>query len=171
MFFRGMSLWLRLRESFSEPRERFVTAGVKEGQVVLDYGCGIGSYTIPAAQIVGEEGLVYALDIHPLAIQAVDRRVAKEKLINVKTIRSGRYTELPTNSVDTIILYDVLHSIHDKQALLQELYRVLKPNGRLSVLPDHMTRDELLEIIQARNPFLLQTQHGEVFEFNKRADA
>lgn len=46
-----------------------------------------------------------------------------------------------------------------------------RSNGRLSVLPDHMTRDELLEIMQAGNRFLLQTEHGEVFEFKKRADA
>jgi ubiquinone/menaquinone biosynthesis C-methylase UbiE len=171
MMFRAMSLWLRLREWFGDPRSRLIEAGLEKGQTLLDYGCGIGSYAIPAARIVEEGGLVYALDIHPLAIEAVWKRSAREKLTNIRTICSGRDTKLPDNSVDVVLLYDVLHSVHDKQGLLQELHRVLKPNGRLSIVPDHMTRDDLLETLRAGGRFSLQTQHGEVFEFKKPSEA
>jgi ubiquinone/menaquinone biosynthesis C-methylase UbiE len=166
-----MSLWLRLRERFGDPRSRLLEAGLEEGQTVLDYGCGIGSYTIPVARIVGKDGMVYALDIHPLAIEAVENRRARQNLANIRTICSGRDTGLPDNSVDVILLYDVLHLVDDKAGLVQELHRVLKPDGRLSILPDHMTRDELLEILGTSEGFRLQTQHGEVLEFAKRADA
>lgn len=167
--FRGLALWLRLRESSLSPKKILEDAGVSPGQVVLDYGCGIGSYAIPAARMVGDGGRVYALDIHPLAIESVERRARKEHLTNIKTICSGLDTDLAGSSVDTILLYDVLHSVPNQQALLQELYRVLKAGGRLSILPDHMSSDELLSVVQHRNLFDMQAQHGEVFEFLRSA--
>ena len=165
--FRGMALWLKLRERTLGVQQRLADAGVGPGQVVLDYGCGIGSYTIPAAQIVGAEGMVYALDIHPLAIESVEGRARKERLTNVRTICSGLDTGLADNSVDTVLLYDVLHSVPDQLALLQELQRVLKSGARLSILPDHMTGDKLLATVKGENQFDLHARHGEIFEFVK----
>jgi ubiquinone/menaquinone biosynthesis C-methylase UbiE len=153
--FRGMSLWLRLRERFRDPRAELLNNGLEAGKVVLDFGCGVGSYTIPAAQIVGDEGLVYALDIHPLA--------------NIRTILSNGDTALPDGSVDVVLLYDVLHSVPEKQALLEELRRVLKPGGLLLVKPDHMTRDEVLNEVYAGNSFSLERERGESFEFKRLA--
>ena len=72
--FRGMALWLRLRERFRDPEEELLAMGLVAGQTVLDYGCGIGSYTIPAARIVGTAGVVHALDMHPLAVETVEKR-------------------------------------------------------------------------------------------------
>ena len=166
--FRGMSLFLKARERFGNPRQRLKEAGLEPGQAVLDYGCGIGSYAIPAAQIVGDSGVVYALDIHPLAIEAVARRAGKENLANVETIQSNRDTGLSDESVDAILLYDVLHSVPDKDALLRELHRVLKPGGFLSIVPDHMEEGVFLETVQGGNLFSLQARHGEAYQFTKR---
>jgi len=55
-------------------------SGVREGHTVLDFGCGSGHFTVATAKIVGEKGKVYALDIHPLAVEAVEKTVGKEKL-------------------------------------------------------------------------------------------
>jgi ubiquinone/menaquinone biosynthesis C-methylase UbiE len=165
--FRGMALYLKLRERFEEPRERLAEAGLDRGQVILDYGCGIGSYTFPAARIVGDEGKVYALDIHPLAIKAVGRRAREEELSNITTIQSDRETGLSDESVDVILLYDVLHSVPDKGALLQELHRILKPGGLLSVLPDHMEEEVFLRMMEAGDRFVLQDRQGKVFAFKK----
>lgn len=167
MSFRGMSLWLKAREWFGNPRQRLEEAGLERGQAVLDYGCGIGSYAIPAAQIVGDGGVVYALDIHPLAVETVARRADKAGLANVETIRSNRDTGLPDESLDAVLLYDVLHSVPDKGALLRELYRVLKPGGSLSVVPDHMEEDVFLETVQGGNLFSLQARNGKVYQFDK----
>jgi ubiquinone/menaquinone biosynthesis C-methylase UbiE len=169
--FRGMSLWLRLRERFRDPRAELLTSGLEVGKVVLDFGCGIGSNTIPAAQIVGDEGLVYALDMHPLAIRAVERRAREANLSNIRTILSNGDTALPDGSVDVVLLYDVLHAVPEKQALLEELCRVLKPGGLLLVKPDHMTRDELLDKVSAGNSFSLERERGESFEFKRLACA
>jgi len=59
----------RLRQFLIDPYKVLRAIGVKPGQVVLELGCGPGFFTIPAGKIVGEEGLVYALDLHPLALE------------------------------------------------------------------------------------------------------
>jgi ubiquinone/menaquinone biosynthesis C-methylase UbiE len=158
-----MAFALKLMEPFKRSRERLAGAGLEKGQVVLEYGCGIGSYTIPAAQIVGDEGTVYALDIHPLALATVRKRVAKEKLTNIKTILSDRDTGLPDEGVDVVLLYDTFHLVRDKQALLEELHRVLKPGGFLSADHMHTARDDFLETMQTGNLFTFQSQGGESF--------
>jgi len=60
-----------IRSVFCDPYKRLRVAGLKRGQKVLEVGCGPGFFTIPAAKIVGEEGAVYAADVHPLAIERV----------------------------------------------------------------------------------------------------
>ena len=168
--FRGLALFLRLRERSGEPQKQIESLGLRPGQVVLDYGCGIGSYSLPAARALGEQGTVYALDIHPLALEMVEKRIRQENLSNVRTILSGLDTGLPDESVDTVLLYDVLHHVHDKGALLRELHRVVKAGGLLSVIPDHMEESELLKIVQSGRRFSLQPRHADSFEFAKRTN-
>jgi ubiquinone/menaquinone biosynthesis C-methylase UbiE len=170
MDFRLMAVALRLREGLREPKENLLQVGLVAGQVVLDYGCGVGSYTIPAAQIVGKEGVAYALDKHPLAIDMVEKRATREGLANVRTIYSDRATGLPDQSVDVVLLYDVLHAIPDKQSLLQELGRVLKPGGILSVRPEHMNRADFLEIMETSGLFRPEKDRGEAYRFTRRRD-
>ncbi|MGQ9498569.1 MAG: methyltransferase domain-containing protein, partial [Desulfotomaculales bacterium] len=86
LHFRIMSWAFKLRDIL-EPRESVLQeADLKEGFRVLDYGCGPGSYVVPAARMVGETGQVYALDIHPLAIKMVNSIANKKQLRNVTTI-------------------------------------------------------------------------------------
>jgi ubiquinone/menaquinone biosynthesis C-methylase UbiE len=161
-------LYLRLRERSGSPQRQIEALGLRRGEVILDYGCGIGSYAVPAARKVGAEGTVYALDIHPLAVETVQRRSRQENLPNIRTILSGLDTGLPDESVDVVLLYDVFHAVQDKGALLRELHRVLKAGGLLSVIPDHMGQAELLETVQAGRLFSLQPRRTESFEFVKQ---
>jgi len=86
--FRFMSFSYIFRDFFL-PRENILAeVGIKQGYTILDYGCGSGSYTIPAARLVGESGKIYALDIHPLAVRRVQKIVVKKKLANIITILS-----------------------------------------------------------------------------------
>ena len=167
--FRGLALFLRLRERSGSPRRQIEALGLSRGQVVLDYGCGVGSYTLPAARVVGPEGTVHALDIHPLAVETVRKRSGQQNLSNVKTILSGLDTGLADESVDVALLYDVFHYVSDRRALLRELHRVLEADGRLSVIPDHMSEDELLDTVQTGGLFSLQTRRNRSFEFGKEA--
>jgi ubiquinone/menaquinone biosynthesis C-methylase UbiE len=165
--FRGMAWMLRSMERFKKPGERLAKIGLAPGQTVLEYGCGAGSFTVPAARIVGEAGVVYAADIHPLAIEAVEKRVRQEGLDNIRTILTGRDTGLPDKSVDVVLLYDTLHLVRDKQALLQELHRVLRPDGTLSADHEHTDREAFLQTMTSGGLFSLRSRNGDVYAFDR----
>nr|MDO8044133.1 class I SAM-dependent methyltransferase [Candidatus Baldrarchaeota archaeon] len=164
--------FLGLRDKFGipfKPEEEIRKLGLKEGQKILDYGCGIGSYTFPAAKLVGEKGRVYALDKQPLAIKKIKEKAQKEAFYNIDTILSDRDTGLPDESVDVILLYGVLPEIKHKEPLLRELYRVLRPNGYLSTrFCFRMKKDRILEIMEKTNLFSLKEQKGHILNFSKR---
>ena len=162
-----MAFTLRLFEPLKKPIERLVQAGLKPGQDVLEYGCGAGSFTIPAAQLVAGQGTVYALDVHPLAIKAVQKRARQENLTNIQMILSNRDTGLPDQSVNVVLLYDVLHLVKDKQAVLNELHRVLKPDGFLSADHEHTPRESFLQTMTQGALFSLEKENGKVFRFRK----
>jgi|GEM_PF-2658913 len=103
-----MKTVLRVREIFKKPERTLREMGLQKGQTLLDYGCGIGSFSISAAKMVGDDGIVYALDIHPLAIRTIEKEIKKKRTSNIKTILSSRETGLPDESVDVVLLYDML---------------------------------------------------------------
>jgi len=129
--------------------------GVSPGQKVLDFGCANGSYTIPAAKIVGKQGEVYAMDKNPEALETLRRLASAQRLTHISTINTygGVQVPLENESVDVVLLHDVLHLIGweesqgettrrstatDRRPLLREMYRVIKWDGLLSVLSPHL---------------------------------
>jgi len=140
--FKFMSFCFKFRDFILPRRSILKEVRIKPGFHILDYGCGPGSYVLPAAELVGKSGKIYALDIHPLAIQAVQSVALKNQLTNVKTICSDCKTGLPDNSVDVVLLYDTLHVLSDPKRIL-ELHRVLKPDGILS-FSNHMKENEVV---------------------------
>jgi ubiquinone/menaquinone biosynthesis C-methylase UbiE len=165
LHFRLMSLEFKLRDFFSAREGVLNEVGIRPGSCVLDYGCGSGSYVTPAANLVGESGKVYALDIHPLAVQSVQNLASKKRLANVETIRSHCETGLPHRSVDVVLLYDTLHALADPTSVLQELHRVLKPDGILSVSDHHMKDDELARNVTNAGLFRLSAKGEKTHTF------
>ena len=113
--------------------------GIKSGQAILDFGCRVGHYAIPAARIIGNEGIVYAVDKEQQALDELQQKAIRLSLKNIKTVNtSGRIqTDLENNSIDVVLFYDVLH-YHEKEErekLYQEAFRILKQEGSLSVYP------------------------------------
>jgi ubiquinone/menaquinone biosynthesis C-methylase UbiE len=106
---------------------------VQEGQTFLDFGCGTGSFTIPAARKVTSKGTVYALDCFQRQLELVERKSKEEGLPNVETILSDNQTGLPDESVDIIWMCDVLHEIEDRRATIEEMHRVLRRDGILAI--------------------------------------
>ncbi|MFC2024954.1 class I SAM-dependent methyltransferase [Chloroflexota bacterium] len=136
---------------------------VQEGQTFLDYGCGTGSFTIPAAKIVGSKGKVYALDYFPRQLEVVEEQARKEELANVETILSDKKTSLADECIDVIWMCDVLHEIKGRRAVLEELYRVLRRDGVLAI-HDGM-RDRVLEYTSGL--FSLIDRDSKLFTFAK----
>lgn len=132
MNYKAISLILKSRDLFYPPKFILNEVEIKHGDCVLDYGCGPGSYSIAAAELLAGTGKVFALDIHPLAVNQVNQMAKKKKLTNVKTILSHCDTGLPSNSVDIILFYYLFNDLENPEKVLYELYRVIKPQGILS---------------------------------------
>lgn len=123
--------------------------GIKERQVVLDFGCNVGHYTIPAAKVVGEKGKVYAVDSDAKSLNNLMRIAKRENLKNIvpmHTQSAGLKINLKDETVDVILLYDILHYMDsmERNKLYKEAYRVLKVDALLSVYPKHNKLDEPL---------------------------
>ena len=166
--YRIMASYLRFRERFRKPRVFLESVGVKSGDVILDHGCGVGSYAIPAATIVGPAGKVYALDIHHIAVETTAKRAAKAGLDNLETILSGLENNLPDQTVDVILLIDVYTWIPDKIALLEEFHRTLKPKGRLVILIDHDSPEGCKNDVEQSGLFKLEQQEENVLYYSRK---
>jgi ubiquinone/menaquinone biosynthesis C-methylase UbiE len=165
--FRAMAFTFKIRDFFSPRRDIVKEAGIREGHYVLDFGCGSGSYVLAVAELVGKSGKIYALDVQPLAIEMVKKISEKNNLTNVETILSDKKTGLADESIDVALLYDVFHDLTDPEGVLEELRRVLKIDGILSLSDHHMKHDEILSKVTNRNFFTLLKKGEKTYSFAK----
>ncbi len=119
--------------------------GLKTGQTVLDFGARVGHYSIPAAIVVGKTGLIVAMDKEQKGLDELNQKVRLLNLENIKIIRTlGDVTlDFKDGSIDVVLLYDVLHYFNEseRKKLYDEVFRVLRKNGFLSVYPKHVLED------------------------------
>jgi ubiquinone/menaquinone biosynthesis C-methylase UbiE len=163
--FRGMSVLLYIRDRL-RPRETVLEeVGIEQGFQVLDYGCGPGSYSILAAEAAGDSGRIYALDIHPLAAGKVEKKAARNGLANIRTIRSDCATGLPDNSIDVALLYDIFHMLDNREEVLRELHRVLKPDGILSLSDHHMKEKSIKNGVTGEGMFVMADKGKYTYRF------
>jgi ubiquinone/menaquinone biosynthesis C-methylase UbiE len=165
--FNLMSFGFKIRNFFNPPANILEEVKIEPGSYILDYGCGPGSYSIAAAELAGRSGKVYALDIHPLAIKKVKGIASKRQLENIETIYSDCRTGLSENSIDIVLLYDVFHDLGGPNAVLEELYHILKPGGILSFSDHHMKEHEFMAKITARGLFRLLKKNKHTYNFVK----
>ena len=105
------------------PQRLLKSAGLGTGQKVLEVGCGPGFFTIPAAEMVGDEGFIYAVDLHPLAIERVRKRIEKKGIRNVEPILSNASdTGLPDQSIDLAFVFGLLHVAGGIEDVLYEVH-------------------------------------------------
>ncbi len=121
-------------ESFAGTGNPFLLGKLHEGETVLDIGCGAGFDTLQAAQQVGPTGRVIALDMTEAMLEKTRLGAEALGLKNVDA-KLGYAEELPADdgSVDVVISNGVINLTPDKMAVMQEVYRVLKPGGRFQI--------------------------------------
>ena len=152
---------------FRSPERLLDAARLKTGQCVLEVGCGPGFFTIPATEMVGEEGCIYAVDVHPAAITRVKKRLEKRGVRNVTPILSNASdTGLPDQSIDLVFTFGLLHIAGGIEDVISDMYRVLKPEGVLSFEKTRGGAKELIEAIEAGG-FVYSERRGRIFIFTK----
>ena len=162
-----MSFFFKIRDKLNPPKVKIKNLDLKSGYHVLDYGAGTGSYTIVVAEIVGTKGKVYAADVHPLSIKKIKKRSLKNGLSNIETILTNCETKLINNSIDMIICFDVYHEINDKNCILKEFNRILKPNAVLALSDHHLKENDLIIEITEKNLFTFYEKKGNIMLFKK----
>jgi SAM-dependent methyltransferase/predicted DsbA family dithiol-disulfide isomerase len=121
-------------ESFAGVGYPHATKAIKSGDTVLDIGSGSGTDVLFASLLTGPRGKVFGLDITDAMIEKARKNITKMKAKNVKIIK-GNATEIPLDddNVDVVTSNGVLNLVPDKRKAFQEIYRVLKPAGKIQI--------------------------------------
>ncbi len=123
---------------FINPNEIIGQLDLEEGNYVADFGCGSGYFSIPFAQKIGSEGRIYCLDVLAQALESVESQAKILGLSNILTKRVNLENEegsgLEKESLDWVIMKDVLFQNEKKETIFKEAYRVLKPRGKILIM-------------------------------------
>ncbi len=123
------------REVFDRRFELLEALGLRAGMRVADVGAGTGLYTVLFARAVGESGKVYAVDISPNFVSAIEERAAADQLPNVVgVVNDERSTTLSPGSVELVFLADTYHHFAYPRSMLQSIHTALEPGGILAIV-------------------------------------
>lgn len=130
---------LRSGTELINPFKLLERVGIRAGATVADLGCGaLGHFVFPAAQLVGVEGTIYAVDIQRSVLEQIQKIAANEQMTNVKPVWSDidvyGATRIPPGSLDLTLVINNLYLSQNRPQLAREVARLTRPGGRLVVV-------------------------------------
>lgn len=164
---------LTTQHQLLNPQQLFEKAHVHKGMHVADLGCGrTGHITFAVAQMLGEDGVVYAIDILKDVLEQVQRRAAIEQFHNIHTVWANvelvGSTAIPDQSLDVVFLINALSQMDNRHGALDEAMRLLKPKGRLLITDWKQTgvaiSPALERLVDFHNIYSWATQRGFVLQ-------
>src|SRR5262249_13350413 len=118
------------REREEAPDRALELLGITPGMSVADVGAGTGYMTMRLARLVGPAGTVYATDVQPAMLRAIEAKVHQQQLGNVQIVQGADDdAHLPADAVDLALLVDVYHELRRPQLMLGSIRRALRPDG------------------------------------------
>lgn len=121
-------------ESFAGVANPWQLGRLAAGERVLDLGCGAGTDSLVAAQMVGERGRVTGVDMTPQMLAKARAAAAEMSASNVEFVESeAEQLPFPDGSFDVVVSNGVIDLIPDKDAVFAEIFRVLVPGGRMQI--------------------------------------
>ena len=121
-------------ESFAGVANPWQLGRLATGERVLDLGCGAGTDSLIAAQMVGDLGHVVGIDMTPEMLAKARAAAAELSAVNVEFVESeAERLPFPDESFDVVISNGVIDLVPDKDAVFAELFRVLVPGGRIQI--------------------------------------
>ena len=160
----AFTLLLPFRNIFFSPKQLMKRIGLNDDFTVLEIGPGPGYFSIPIAKKL-TNGMLYIADIQQEMLDYAKKRFEKRDLKNVEYyLCDGKTFDFKDNIFDIIYMVTVIGEVENKDEYIQEFYRILKPNGVLSITelagdPDKMSVEELKSLIE-NHEFLFQKKYG-----------
>ena len=113
--------------------------GVGDGKIVADLGCGgVGYFVFAASKLVGDHGIVYAVDILKPNLEGIKSRAKSEGIYNIRPVWANleilNGSKIPSNSVDAALFINILFQTKKYREVLHEAFRIIKPGGLLAVI-------------------------------------
>ncbi len=124
------------RIKINNPEKIVNASGILAGQNVLEIGSGSGFFTTHISKKIGINGLLHSIDLHPISVKETLNKVKKNNLTNVNVLKQDAMkTNFNNSQFDLVLLYGVIPSpgIISTKKLLNEIYRLLKPHGKLAI--------------------------------------
>ncbi|MDO9231610.1 MAG: methyltransferase domain-containing protein [bacterium] len=138
---------INLAVKFLNPEEIILGLEILPGMRVAHFGCGTGFFTFSVAKKVGENGLVYAIDIQSSKIETMQSQAKMLGLNNIDAYRANleekKGSKIKNEDVDWVLIINMLYQNKKKQEVLEEAQRVLKVGGKI-LLIDWESRDRSL---------------------------
>jgi predicted methyltransferase len=131
------------RETWNRPSDVIGALALSTGGSVADVGAGAGYFTLKLSRTVGPSGTVYAVDSNQETVRDLHKRIAAERLNNVK-VSLGRLDDpgLPVGTLDAVLISDAYHEMIEHKAILRAIRLALKPSGRLVILEKMAAKDQ-----------------------------
>ncbi len=163
--YRLMVWTFRAMDLFVRPDRCLDAFGLKKGMVVVDYGCGPGRYIRKAAKLVGPNGKVYAVDIHPMAIDLVRQKIEKYHLGNVVPVLLGDHAAaIGDHCADVVYALDMFHQVDDPVGFLAGIHRIIKQEGVFYLEDGHQQRSQSLSKVQRSKQWRVIGAHKRFME-------
>jgi ubiquinone/menaquinone biosynthesis C-methylase UbiE len=129
------------RDIWQKPDQVMDALGIADGSKVADIGAGSGYFTIRLARRVGPNGVVWAEDVQPVMLEAIERRVAKDAAKDIRNVIAVKGTSsdpmLPANAVDAVLILETYQEVaQDGNPLLflRNVKKALRPGGRVGII-------------------------------------
>jgi ubiquinone/menaquinone biosynthesis C-methylase UbiE len=171
----GLAFWMisvmhdnPLLPHLRNPYRSLEIAGLKPSHKVVEVGCGPGFFTIPAAKIVGEKGLIYAIDVNQRAIKRVEEKMRKYGVGNIKPILGNAASSgLQDSSIDLAFIFGLRYVAGGLSSLVLEMHRILKTGGILSFEKTKGSEAKLVDEVEGEG-FVKIEKKGRIVNFTKR---
>ncbi len=123
---------------FLHPDNIIKEFNIKQGMKIADFGCGAGYFSMSLAKTVGEDGKVYAVDVLESALESIQSKAKLQGLFNIEAIRANleekRGSGLDHNSIDLVLLANILFQSSKKESIIEEAKRIVKPSGKIIII-------------------------------------
>ncbi len=162
------SLDSKIRRLVQNPK-KILAPYIKEGNTVLDLGCGPGFFTIDMAIMAGESGRVFAADLQQGMLQRIGKKIKGTELENRIILHRTEKDRIGLEQkFDFILLFYMVHEVPDQEALFEELKTILKTDGNILLIepPFHVSKKAFKKTLDMaiKSRFIIEDRPNRLFD-------